>query len=214
MKKAFALLSCLATAGGLSLAALTACETGTATDEAIITSVTVRASDITRGLGCSERAGQVYKYAVIAHVVASNGSRGAIVETKLADCFADATFIDPPIVSDTSYVLDVYLYDRAGFDGQPSLASIVASPPSPADAADPVALPGAFGKLTCTVTALFQVQAFSSCGEASALPVPARPDASSGDSSVDAAASDASDASLPSEASTDAGADAGDAADD
>lgn len=213
MKKAFALLSCFVAAGGIALAALTACETGTATDEAIITSVTVRASDVTRGLGCSERAGQVYKYAVIAHV-ASNGSRGAIVETKLADCFADATFIDPPIVSDTSYVLDVYLYDRAGFDSQPSLASIVASPPSPADAADPVVLPGAFGKLTCTVTALFQVQAFSSCGEASALPVAARPDASSGDSSVDAAATDASDATLPSDSSTDAGADAGDAADD
>ena len=45
MKKAFALLSCFVAAGGIALAALTACETGTATDEAIITSVCNSRSD-------------------------------------------------------------------------------------------------------------------------------------------------------------------------
>jgi len=198
VKKVLVSLGCLALAGSLATAA---CDVGSSVDEAIITSVTVRATDVTRGLGCGPRDGQVFKYTVIVR------QGGRFVASRVADCFADATFVDPPIVRDTPYTLDVALYDKPAFDRfLPTDGTLAAVAAGSAPA-------GAFAGLECTVTALYQVQAFASCGSATARPVPAQPDASAGDSG-DASSDAGQDAQDATADADDATSDAGDATTD
>lgn len=211
MKKAFAFVA--SGLAALALAASTACDIADPVDDSIVTSITIRATDVTSGLGCGTAPGQVYKYTVVAHPVDVPVDAGTPAKSDLvrvADCFADTTLFNA-IVQNASYVLDVSLFDKASFDtSSAAIAALeeadekkVPLPPRGAVTA------GAFGAMSCQVTARYQVQAFASCTN----PQPTS-DASVADASSVSDASDASDASTTDASTTDASdAGIGDAAD-
>ncbi|MBL9108293.1 MAG: hypothetical protein JNM74_03450 [Myxococcales bacterium] len=181
---------------------VTACETGTSADQAVVTSLTVRAADVTRSIGCGRRPGEVYKYVAVGRPVTENGLGNAEIG-GLFDCFADATFVSPPLRSLTTYEVTVTLFDLRGYEAQ--AAAIDAALANVGALRD---LPGSLGTLTCTGTVRDNVQAFAACKDPSGTVVPVV------DASLDA--SDAtSDSNLDaSDATTDAQLDASDATTD
>jgi hypothetical protein len=179
----------------------TACETGTSADQAVVTSLTIRAADVTGSIGCGRRPGEVYKYVAVGRARDNEGNLGNAEFGGLFDCFADATFVAPPLRSLVTYDVTVTLYDLRGYEAQ--AAAIDAALANVGALRE---LPGSLGELTCTGTVRDNVQAFAACSAPSGGVVPV----------VDAGADATLDATLDAgaDATLDAGLDAADAARD
>lgn len=183
-------------------ASVVACETGTSADQAVVTSLTVRAADVTRSIGCGRRPGEVYKYVAVGRPVTENGLGNAEIG-GLFDCFADATFVAPPLRPLTTYEVTVTLFDLRGYEAQ--AAAIDAALANVGALRE---LPGSLGTLTCTGTVRDNVQAFAACKDPSGTPVPVV------DASLDAADATADSSLDAADATTDSSGDAGDATTD
>lgn len=130
--------------------------------------VLVRADDLTRGLGCGAGATQVWKYAaVLVRPGTSPGEADTLVAGGLYDCFADAAFVTPPVPSDAPLALDVYLFNRAAFEGpsfQAQQAAIAAAPSN----REALAKASPTWTTRCRATYLPDVVSYASCDAATA----------------------------------------------
>lgn len=200
--------------GGLSTLNV-GCETGTVSDQLVVTSTLLRADQLSRGIGCGERPGQLYKYAVVVSGRLSDAGPDSdvFVTGGVFDCFADAAFPrmdDPRQPTNPRFVLKVFLYDKDSFLA--SRAAIEAAVVTPTTNADLAQKTSPIGETECTATQRENVQTVAACEIPTPIFSPAKPDASTDAAPGDAAPSDsATDAPLTdastSEASTDATAD-------
>jgi len=208
----------IATALGIGLAAF-GCETGTVADALVVTSVIVRADQLTRGVGCGERPGQVYKYAVVVKSAPSEGGPSkATLAVGLYDCFADAAFprLEDPAQAgiEPSFRYEVFLYDKATYEIPEVRRAIdlAVFGDRVAELADVNLANETFpiGRTQCLAIQRENVQTVAAC--ASPTPV-ARPndasvaDGSTNDASPDSGKSDSGSDAAPSDASADAASD-------
>ena len=194
MRKAFTrFYLALGAASGLVLGASTnACDTGSVADQIVVTSVIVRADQLTRGVGCGERPGQVYKYVVLVKGGSEQTFTGGVY-----DCFADAAFEslrDPRFVDGVAFTFNIYLFDKATYEASRRLIDS-----APALTEPNLLEASPFGQAECTAIQRESVQTVASCS----TPTPLRARIPADASAPDAAATDAEsrDSSLPGDAS-------------
>ncbi len=170
-----------------------ACDTGSVADPLVVTSVIVRADQLTRGMGCGERPNQVYKYVVLV-----KGGSKQIFTGGVYDCFADAAFEslrDPRFVDGVAFTFNIYLFDKATYEASRRL---IDSAPALTEPNLLEAFP--FGQAECTAIQRESVQTVASCSTPTPLGARMPGDASAPDSA--AADAESRDSSLPDSAST------------
>ncbi|MDB5218099.1 MAG: hypothetical protein JWO86_6026 [Myxococcaceae bacterium] len=161
-RAAFVLTACSALALLASAAAPLACgSSATTAILAPITGITVRAEDVTVGLGCGPGNSQIFRYAVI--VFGRNPANLTAFDTYLAgqiyDCFSDGLLVNlPASAGSTDYHLQVYAYSAASYQAATD-AKIRAAVLNPATlpATNPTF------STTCTATEIPEVQSLAVC---------------------------------------------------
>jgi hypothetical protein len=123
-----------------------------------LTSIVIRSSTLTSGLGCGTAGGQVYKYAA----VVQDPALGAVY-----DCYADAAFANLAAQADGGgfYTIDVFLYDEPTYNA--NAAQINAAVGATNGAAVLAAIHSTY-QTTCTGTLTLNLQTIAQCN---AIPV-------------------------------------------
>jgi hypothetical protein len=146
----------------VSVAAPLACGSSAATATLLpITGITVRAENLTVGLGCGHANSQIFRYALV--VFGRNPSAtntfDVYIASNIYDCFSDGMFVDLPASGgNTDYMLQVYAYNEANYlaAGDAKIRAAVANPTT-LPATNPTYT------TTCTATEIGDVQALAVC---------------------------------------------------
>lgn len=116
------------------------------------TGITVRAQDLTAGVGCGTGPGQVYKYAA----VLADPRVG-----RVYDCFADAAFVNLPSTSDAgAYSVQIFIYDKTAYDAN---ADFIESAAGASNAIDALSQVPATWTTSCTATQTLNIQTVAEC---------------------------------------------------
>lgn len=137
-----------------SFGALACSSTPTAIGVIPTTGITLRASDLTAGIGCGTGDGQVYKYAA----VLTEPNAGGVY-----DCFADAAFVNLPAIGDggvSVYEVTVYLYDKQAYDAH---AADIQGAAGASNANQFLSGVPATWTTTCTATQTLDIQTVADC---------------------------------------------------
>jgi hypothetical protein len=118
-----------------------------------LTSIVIRSSTLTSGLGCGTGPGQVYKYAA----VVQDPALGAVY-----DCYADAAFANLVAQADGGgfYTINVFLYDQATYNAN---AAQINGAVTATNAVAALASIHSSYQTTCTGTLTLNLQTIAQC---------------------------------------------------
>lgn len=141
---------------GALVSTLSGACSGTSSNEVtpVPSAIVVRGGDVTRGLGCGAGATEAYRYAVVAYPA---GQADRPFAGGLYDCFADATLVRPPVAFGTGITVEVFVFDKAAYDGARAAIESAGSNREALRAARPT------WSTTCTAVYLPDVETFASC---------------------------------------------------